>query len=294
MTSDDVHQNTRQLSRPSFSAIASSRSIRMGRLGENAKVASQVIKSAITNGVAKLTLDRPPVNALSREWAEVFHVAIDALEQSNEWRVLIIRSSLRVFCAGGDIKEFAKRLSDPNAGVLLSQEAAFYQQLFARIENLPQVSIAEIGGVAAGGGFELALACDLRIAAKSVQLGLPEVGLGLLPSAGGTQRMARLCGRGRALRLIGGAELISAAEALAVGLVEWVVPDEELESACTALAHKLVAQPMEALRLAKRCITAAFDPRRDGFAEEAEAPKALMASPETRQRLEAFIAKSKR
>jgi len=123
-----------------------------------------MIEFQIIGNVAEVTLSNPPVNALSRQWAELFHQVLDALQQRNEWRVLRIRSGLRLFSAGGDIKQFARRLDDPRAGELLSEEAAFYQQLFLRIERLPQISIAEIGGVAAGGGFELALACDLRIA----------------------------------------------------------------------------------------------------------------------------------
>jgi enoyl-CoA hydratase len=253
-----------------------------------------MIEFEIIGNVAEVTLSNPPVNALSRQWAELFHQVLDALQQRNEWRVLRIRSGLRLFSAGGDIKQFARRLNDPRAGELLSEEATLYQQLFLRIERLPQISIAEIGGVAAGGGFELALACDLRIACESAQMGLPEVGLGLLSSAGGTQRVTRLCGRGNAMRLIGGAELVSATEALRLSLVEWVVPDADLFGASEALARRLAVQPLEALQAAKRCIAAAFDPERDGFAEEIEAPRTLMASVETRMKIEAFLTKSKR
>jgi enoyl-CoA hydratase len=244
--------------------------------------------------IARLTLNGPPVNALSRPWADAFNRMLDDLESRSDWRVLQIRSALRVFSAGGDIKQFAHRMADPRAGELLAEEAACYQQLFARIETLPQVSLAEIGGVAAGGGLELALACDLRIAADSIQLGLPEVGLGLLPSAGGTQRLTRLCGRGRAMRLIGGAELVTAREALALGVVEWVVQPSELPETAAGIASRLAAQPLEALQLAKRCIAAACDATKDGYAEEREAPRVLMQTPETRQKIEAFVAKSKR
>jgi enoyl-CoA hydratase/carnithine racemase len=248
----------------------------------------------IADEVALLTLAHPPVNALSREWADGFHKILDDLEKQQRWRVLHIRSNQRVFSAGGDVKQFARRLNDPRAGVVLSDEAAYYQGLFSRIERMPQIAIAEIGGVAAGGGLELALACDLRIASQSAQMGLPEVGLGLLPSAGGTQRMTRLCGRGRALRLIGSAELVSGGEALSLGLVEWVALDTELPGAAAALARRLADQPLEALRAAKSCIAAVFDPQRDGFAEEVAAPRTLMASPETRSKIEAFLARSKR
>jgi len=245
----------------------------------------------IQDEVAVLTLQHPPINALSRPWAEAFHAVLDQLEARSDWRVLRIRSGLRLFSAGGDIKQFASRLDEPNAGDLLAEEAAYYQTLFDRIEGLPQLSIAEIQGVAAGGGFELALACDLRVAGDKARVGLPEVGVGLLPSAGGTQRMTRLVGVARALRLIGGAELVTAAEAFGLGLVEWVLPDEGFAQAAAAIAARFAAQPREALRAAKSCIAAAVDPSRDGSAEEVEAPRQLMKTSETRARLIEFVAK---
>ena len=246
----------------------------------------------IRNEIATITLQHPPVNALSRAWADAFHTVLDRLEQRADWRILRIRSGLRLFSAGGDIKQFAARLEASDAGVLLTEEATYYQGLFNRIQTLPQITIAEIQGVAAGGGFELALACDLRIAGESARVGLPEVGLGLLPSAGGTQRMTRLVGTGRALRLIGGAELVGAAEALRLGLVEWMLPDENFAVAAAAIAKRFAGQPREALRAAKSCIVAAIDPARDGFAEEVEAPTYLMHTPETRARITEFAAKA--
>lgn len=252
-----------------------------------------MLELKVNEHIAVITLQRPPVNALSRAWAAEFNSVLDTLERRrSDWRVLRVRSGLKIFSAGGDIKEFAGRLDQPDAGAQLEQEAALYQALFARIEALPQISIAEIRGVAAGGGFELALACDLRIAAESARLGLPEVGLGLLPSAGGTQRMSRLCGKGRALRFIGSAELLRGAEALAFGLVEWVLPDAGFDEMAEGIAKKLAGQPREALQAAKSCIAAALDPARDGFAEEARAPLRLMEAPETRARINDFVAKS--
>lgn len=248
----------------------------------------------IDRQVATLTMAHPPVNALSRSWAEQFHAHLDALAERKDWRVLLVRSDLRLFSAGGDIKEFARRLEDPQAGDLLAAEAGFYQTLFDRIEALPQISIAEIRGVAAGGGFELALACDLRIASDAARVGLPEVGLGLLPSAGGTQRMTKLVGTGRALRLIGGAELVPATEALALGLVEWVFPDDGFAEFAAAVIARFVDKPREALQMAKACIAAAVDPSKDGSALEAAAPLSLMPTPETQHKIKDFIAKAAR
>jgi enoyl-CoA hydratase/carnithine racemase len=243
----------------------------------------------VAEDIAVLTLENPPVNALSRKWADEFHAHLDQLEGRNDWRVLRVRSGLKLFSAGGDIKEFASRLDQPDAGLLLSEEAAYYQTLFARIAGLPQISIAEVQGVAAGGGMEIALACDLRIAGSRARLGLPEVGLGLLPSAGGTQRMTRLIGRGRALRLIGGAELVDAEEAYRLGLVEWLVPHEEFAARAEAIARHFAAQPLEALQAAKSCVGAATQDGDKGFELEAEAPRYLMKSRETQARIKDFI-----
>lgn len=247
----------------------------------------------VTDGVARIVMSNPPVNALSREWGDRFFALLDELEPRGDWRVLVIASDQKVFSAGGDIKQYAGRLDSPDAGDLLAGEAEYFQRLFARISELPQVSIAEIAGVAAGGGMELALACDLRVAAETTKVGLPEVGVGLLPAAGGTQRMTRLVGRGAALRLIGGAELVSGREALSLGLVEWAVPAADVAAKSAEIALRFANQPPEALRAAKACITAAMDPGSDGYALELSYPPMLMKSAATQARIRDFLARSK-
>jgi enoyl-CoA hydratase len=250
-----------------------------------------MLQHETSEGVAHITMCNPPVNALSRPWADRFFEIIDELEKRDDWRVLLLRSSEKVFSAGGDIKQYAGRLDRDDAGDLLAEEAGYYQRLFARISGLPQISIAEIAGVAAGGGMELALACDLRIAAETTKLGLPEVGVGLLPAGGGTQRMTRLCGAGAALRLIGGAELIEGHEALSLGLVEWAVPAETVAIRAEEIACRFASQPPEALRAAKACIKAASDVRQDGFALELTYPPKLMKTPSTQARIRGFLSK---
>ncbi len=245
----------------------------------------------VTDGIARITLCSPPVNALSRPWADRFFAILDDLESRNDWRVLVLQSNQKVFSAGGDIKQYASRLDREDAGEMLAQEAAYYQKLFSRISSLPQVSIAVIGGVAAGGGMELALACDLRIASEITKVGLPEVGVGLLPAGGGTQRMTQRCGAGVALRLIGLAELITGREALVIGLVEWAVPPAELADMANGIAQRLANQPPEALQAAKACIAAASDPLRDGFAFELTFPPNLMRTSVTQARIRDFLAK---
>lgn len=252
-----------------------------------------MIDYEVIDGIASITLCNPPVNALSRPWADRFFAILDALEARTDWRVVLLRSDQRVFSAGGDIKQYAGRLASVDAGEQLAEEAACYQKLFARISALPQISIAVISGVAAGGGMELALACDLRVAGEATKLGLPEVGVGLLPAGGGTQRMTRRCGPGVALRLIGLAELVTGREALGLGLVEWAAPANEVPMVAADIAKRLANQPPEALQAAKACVAAASDPLRDGYAFELTFPPKLMKTPATQQRIRDFLARQK-
>jgi enoyl-CoA hydratase/carnithine racemase len=143
-----------------------------------------------------------------------------------------------------------------------------------------------------GGGLELALACDLRVAAADAKLGLPEVRLGLLPAAGGTQRLTRLCGPGTAKRMILGAELIDGAEALRLGLVQWTRPHEQLAGWTRELAARLGGMPRAALGASKRCIAAERDPTCDGFAAEIAATRELYDDSETRRKVSEFLTKS--
>jgi enoyl-CoA hydratase/carnithine racemase len=164
------------------------------------------------------------------------------------------------------------------------------QRLYARIEKLPQVTLAEIGGAALGGGLELALACDLRVCALEAKVGLPEAQLGLIPGAGGTQRLTRLCGRSVAARLILGAETLDGAAARELGLVQWAVPRAELPERAIEIARRIAALPAAALAASKACIASACEPGRGGYSEELEATRLLLTNPETRERVEAFLA----
>jgi enoyl-CoA hydratase/carnithine racemase len=248
----------------------------------------------VADGVATLLLDRAPVNAMSDAWVAEFHSLLDALDVRDDWSVLHIRSALKVFAGGADLKEMRERFGAE--GGLEGQVSAVrgYQRLFARIEALPRVTLAEINGAALGGGFELALACDLRIAALGARMGLPELRLGLLPGAGGTQRMTWLAGRPAALRLILGAEQIDGAEALRLGLVQWSVPAAELVAAAAAIARRYAAVPAHAAKAAKACITAATSPGINGFDEEVQQTRALLTSPKTRDLIGAFLAGTNR
>jgi enoyl-CoA hydratase len=248
----------------------------------------------IAEGVATAVMDRPPVNAMSDAWVAAFHALLDGLEARDDWSVLHIRSALKVFAAGADLKEMRERFEAPDG---LDQQVAGvrgYQALFARIESLSRITLAEISGAALGGGFELALACDLRIAAQEAKMGLPELRLGLLPGAGGTQRMTWLAGRPTALRLILGVEQVDGAEALRLGLIHWSVPAAELAPAAAAIAKRYAAVPAHAAKAAKTCITAAANPAVNGFDEEVEQTRGLLKSDKTRHLIGAFLAGTNR
>lgn len=245
----------------------------------------------VANRVAGVVLARPPANAIDAAWLDAWQRMLDELATRDDWQVLHVRSALKIFCAGADLAEMRARFDAPHGIEAMVGAAAEMQRLFARLEALPQVTLAEIGGAALGGGFELALACDLRIAADEASLGLPEARLGLVPGAGGTQRLTRIAGRALAARLILGGEVLQGAEAHRLGLVQWAVPRAQLAARAEAIAAQIAALPAEALRACKTCIAAAGDPARDGYAEELAQSRRLYRSEVTRERVSAFLAK---
>jgi enoyl-CoA hydratase len=248
----------------------------------------------LADGVATVVMDRPPVNAMSDAWVAAFHALLDDLDARDDWAVLHIRSALKVFAAGADLKEMRERFEAPDGLYRQIDGVRGYQGLFARIEALPRVTLAEISGAALGGGFELALGCDLRIAAQEAKVGLPELRLGLLPGAGGTQRMTWLAGRPTALRLILGAEQVDGAEALRFGLVQWCVPAAEIAGAAAAIAKRYAKVPVHAVKAAKACIAAAGNSAINGFNQEVEQTRALLQTDRTRELIGTFLAGTNR
>ncbi len=236
------------------------------------------------------TLSRPPVNALDEALIEALGAALGQALADDKTTVLHLRSSQRAFCAGADLALLHAALDTAEGREAMARLVERMQRLFDRLESAPIVTLAEIGGAARGGGLELALACDLRIAAAEATLGLPETSLGLLPAAGGTQRLARLCGEAVAKRLILGAEVVDGGEARRLGVVQWAAPGAELAEWTRALAARLATLPRGALAAAKRCLAAQRDPGRNGFAEEIAATRDLYGDPETRRRVSAFLA----
>ena len=251
--------------------------------------AAELIALERVGRVAVATLSRPPVNALDEALVARLDAVLDEIADDEGVALLHIRSDQKAFCAGADLALMRSCFDSPDGPDAMLKLVSRMQWLFERIEALPVVTLAEIGGAALGGGLELALACDLRVAAAGAKLGLPEARLGLVPGAGGTQRLTRLCGRGVAKRLILGAETIDGTEAERLGLVQWVRPREQLAGFTRELAAGIAALPRAALALAKACIAAQGDPSRDGFAEEVNASRRLYHHPETRRRVSEFL-----
>jgi enoyl-CoA hydratase len=252
------------------------------------------VRAARSAGVLTVTLARAPVNALDDALLGALEVQLDEACADDSVAVLHLRSALKVFCAGADLALMEQSITTPDGLERMLALVARMQRLFARLEAAPLVTLAEIGGAALGGGFELALACDLRFAAHEARLGLPEAGLGLLAAAGGTQRLTRLVGPGLARRLILGAETVDGAVAERLGLVQWALPRAGLEAGARELAERLAALPRHAIAAAKPCIAAAVDGSRDGFAEELAQTRRLYEHPVTRERVAAFLARNTR
>ena len=246
----------------------------------------------ISDAVTTLTLRHPPVNAISEEWVRAFEGKLDEIAESGRCAILHIRSDQKVFCAGADLKEIRERMELRDGADRMYAYVAGIQRLYARIERLPQVTLAEIGGAAMGGGLELTLACDLRIAATEAKLGLPEARLGLIPGAGGTQRLTRLCGPAVAARIILGAEIVDGRTASELGFVHWAVPRVELAQRAAEIASGIAKLPAAALAASKACIAAAREPGRGGYTDELEYTRRLLNDAETRQRVTAFLAGS--
>ncbi len=243
------------------------------------------------NGVALLTVNRPEaLNALNPETlAELFDVFTE-LEKDQEVRVVIVTGEgEKAFIAGGDISVMAPL--GPLEARAVAREA---QKLFCLIEKLPKVVIAAINGYALGGGCELAMACDIRIAAESARLGQPEVNLGIIPGWAGTQRLPRLVGKGLAKQLLYTGDMVDAQRALQIGLVSEVHPADQLMSAVHALAEKIAAKPQIAVKLIKEAVDNGLEMESErAFEYEADLFGLCFATEDQSEGMAAFLEKRK-
>jgi enoyl-CoA hydratase/3-hydroxyacyl-CoA dehydrogenase len=243
------------------------------------------VKLETRDQIAIAWLDRPPANSISPETAAALRKLWDAIAGSGSVRALVIASANpMLFCAGADIKEFTKM--DPDAGGALLDEM---HGLLREMERSRIVTIAAVNALAYGGGCELAMACDFRLAAESASFGQPEINLGIIPGFGGTQRLPRIIGEAKALEMNLTGDPISGQEAYDLGLVTRLVPDHELFDTALNWARKLAAQPPLAIEQIKR-VSAAGD-LDAGIESEKQGFATVFASADAREGISAFMQK---
>ena len=243
----------------------------------------------IEKGIAGVRINRPPVNAVNADLALELERAMHNLNDDAAVRVIIITGEGKAFVAGADIAAMSK---------FNSLQAREFGKLGCRvlsyIENMEKPVIAAVNGYALGGGCEIAMACDLRIASTKAVFGQPELKLGLIPGWAGTQRMSRILGIGKAKELIFTGDSIDAQEALRIGLVNRVVSPEELMEETKKLAQKMLQMGPTALRLAKTVINRGLDSNfTTASSYESEAFGVCFSTPEAKEGMEAFLEKRK-
>jgi enoyl-CoA hydratase len=238
--------------------------------------------------VTRLVLDNPPLNLVTGEMMERLDAALDDITRDDDVRAVVVTGAgARAFCAGSDVKEFESLTGRVAAGKLL-----YEKYVYRKLAELPAPTIAAIEGDALGGGLELALCCDLRVASAAARLGMPEVRLGVIPGSGGTQRLPAVVGPARAKELILVGELIGAERAEQIGLVNAVVPAGEALASATAMAGRIAERGPVAVREAKRLIARAPDVDLDaGLAAELDASDRIFASADMLEGARAFFAK---
>jgi len=251
------------------------------------------VRTEQDGAVAVVTLDNPPVNALKAALLDELSDELARLEADESVRAIVIRGEgEKAFVAGADIKEFPALREALESSLQEGGSARGIQKVGAEIEGMRTPVLAAIHGFCLGGGLELAMACDIRVAAENAQLGQPEIKLGLIPGGGGTQRLPRLVGRGRALLLNLSGEFISGQQAYEWGLVERVVPAGEHVEAALDLARELAKRSPFAMGVVKELAATTGDlPLADGLRKEAEAFMRCLGSEDGAEGVMAFIEK---
>ena len=250
---------------------------------------STFVSTALRDAVALVTIDNPPMNALSAALLDELEAEIDALDRNGDVRVIVIRGAGdRAFVAGADIKEFpALRESASEGG-----SARGIQRLGHRMDAADTPFVAAIHGYCLGGGLELAMCCDVRVCADDATLGQPEIQLGLIPGGGGTQRLPRLVGQGRAMFLNLTGDFVDAETAYAWGLVERVVPAAELEDVAVAIAGRIASRSPHAVAVLRELARTTRDlPLGEGLRREADGFVRCLRSEDGAEGVAAFIEK---
>ena len=243
------------------------------------------VTASVEDRVGWITLDRPPANSYDPAFLEELDAAIGEVADIGVAVAVVRSASPKFFSAGADVKGFLRRSATDNLAMVRRAH-----QVLDRFAAEAPVFIAAIGGHALGGGYEIALACDLRVAAEGgYRIGLPEVTLGLLPGTGGTQRLPRLIGRGRALELMTTGHTVTADEAHRLGMVDRLVPAGDLERTVAELAASLAVGAPLAIAAVKRAVHDGLDrPLADGLQAELEQLAPLFASEDAREGMAAF------
>ncbi|NUT56646.1 MAG: enoyl-CoA hydratase [Thermoleophilia bacterium] len=254
---------------------------------------AELVKMRMDGRVAIVTLDHPPVNALSQQLLEELEEEYDRLDTGDEARAIILGGEgEKAFVAGADITEFPALREQVEQAASEGGSARGIQKLAARMDAGRTPVVAAIHGYCLGGGLELAMACDIRIAAEDAQLGQPEIKLGLIPGGGGTQRLPRLVGHGRALYLNLTGDPISGAQAYEWGLVEKAVPRAELLDTALELARTLAERSPHSMGVIKRLAAETRDlPLADGMRREAQGFLECISSEDGAEGVIAFLEK---
>jgi enoyl-CoA hydratase/carnithine racemase len=243
----------------------------------------------ITDGIGTIRLDRPPMNPLSKQVQEELREAAHSAAGADEVKAVIVYGGEKVFAAGADITEFTEVGYQD-----MALRAGALSSAFDSVARIPKPVVAAITGYALGGGCELALACDWRVVADDAKLGQPEIRLGIIPGAGGTQRLARLIGPARAKDLIFSGRMVDAEEALRIGLADRVAPAAEVYATAQALVRPYVTGPSLALRAAKQAIDSGLNmDLASGLALESQLFASLFATDDRIEGTSAFVAKRK-
>ena len=251
----------------------------------------QTIICDVSEGILTITINRPDkLNALNREVIEELGQAIEDIYENDQVKAAIITGTgPKAFVAGADISEFTSL--DAAGGRLLAQKGQ--ETVFSRIENCPKPIIAAVNGFALGGGCELAMACHFRVASDNARFGQPEVNLGLIPGYGGTQRLTQLIGKGKAMELMMTGAMISAQEALTLGLVNYVTEPENLLPKVHELLQVILSKAPLAIAKVIELVNLAAKGGRKGLKKEIEAFGELFATEDMKEGATAFLEKRK-
>ncbi|CAL2079700.1 Crotonyl-CoA hydratase [Tenacibaculum sp. 190524A05c] len=246
---------------------------------------------AVEDNLAKVTINRPKkLNALNKSTIEELHVAFKSLEENKDVKVILLTGSgEKAFVAGADISEFAHFSVDEGGNLAAKGQ----ELLFNFVENLSTPVIAMVNGFALGGGLELAMSCHFRIASDNAKMGLPETSLGVIPGYGGTQRLPQLIGKGKAMELIMTAGMISADEAKSYGLVNYVVPQDELQGLGEKLASKITKNSSVAIGKAIKAVNDGFKDGINGYQSEVQQFGACFGTEDFKEGTTAFLEKRK-